>query len=169
AGDFNADGKPDLAVAGYGQNRLYVFLGQTGPFGSFEPAAVYQPGGNPIGVATRDLNGGGRPGLARATYSGNSTSVFLGNAARLLVEDPAGSGLRSGYGRGNLSVYNQDTDFWSFTGRVGDRVKVAAENPGSPNNTGLHYTVYRPDGSYLTAFYTDQLSRGECNPGKLTD
>ena len=43
----------------------------------------------------------------------------------------------SGFGRGNLSVYNADNDAWSFSANAGDALTVAQESPGSPGSSGL--------------------------------
>jgi hypothetical protein len=143
ATDLDGDGNVDVALANYGGNRLNVFLGRGD--GTFQPSSNYQPGGNPIGVAAGDFNGDGRMDLATSNYNGNNVSVYRGNNGSILLEDPTGSGLRSGYGRGNLSVANQDVDYWSFTASAGDRLVVASENPGNPSSSGLCYTIYRPD------------------------
>ena len=60
-----------------------------------------------------------------ANNNSNNVTLLLGNAVKALAEEPAGSGLRSGYGRGNLSTYNTDVDYWSFTGNAGDVLTVA--------------------------------------------
>src|SRR5205814_1659477 len=82
-----------------------------------------------------------------------------------LAEDPAGSGLRSGYGRGNLSS-TSDADYWSFTANAGDTLKVAADIPGAPVSSQLHYYVYDPAGNRLTDFYngTSSGQGGESAP-----
>jgi hypothetical protein len=54
-GDFNHDGKPDLAVANYGSNNVSVLLGKGD--GTFQAAVNYGVGSGPY------LGGGG--GLQR--------------------------------------------------------------------------------------------------------
>ena len=103
-----------------------------------------------------DFNEDGRPDIVAAAYSNNSAGnqVYLltGDQAQPLAEDPSGSGLRSGYGRGNLSS-TADSDYWSFTANAGDTLKVAADIPGSPPASQLHYSIYDPAGNQLTNFY----------------
>ena len=151
AGDFNADGKVDLALAGYDANHLSVLLGNGD--GTFSTPQIYSTGGNPISVAAGDFNNDGRLDLATANYANSNLYVLLDQNIQPLAEDPAGSGVRSGYGRGNIWG-NSDGDAWSFTANAGDNLIVAGENPGYPNNSYLRYTIYRSDGQVLTAFDT---------------
>jgi hypothetical protein len=92
--------------------------------------------------------------------------VYPGNAARPLAEDPAGSGLHSGYGRGNLWS-TSDYDYYSFTGQAGQLLTVAAEVPGSPASSGMFYDIRKPDGERLTYFYSDYNGRGQSTPATL--
>src|SRR5437016_1076340 len=57
-GDFNGDGKPDLAVANYHSDNVAVLLGKGD--GTFQPAANYNAGANPQSVAVGDFNGDGK-------------------------------------------------------------------------------------------------------------
>jgi hypothetical protein len=97
-GDFNGDGKPDLAVAsGTNPNgTVSVLLGKGD--GSFLPALTFPAGYNPSAVAVGDFNGDGIPDLAVANGGTNpsngSVSVLLGNGDgtfQAAVNYPAGS------------------------------------------------------------------------------
>jgi hypothetical protein len=127
--DLNGDGQPDLAVAAYNSNRLYVTLNQGGEFGSFEPVSGYTPSGNPIGVVAGDFNGDGRLDLVTANYSNHTVSVLTGHAQKSLSEDPAGSGVYSAFGRGNLWS-TSDYDYFSFTARSGTDTYLVGGDPG---------------------------------------
>src|ERR1035441_900668 len=61
-GDFNGDGKPDLAVANRDSNDVSVLLGNGD--GTFQAAVNYGAGSGPISMAMGDFNGDGKPDLA---------------------------------------------------------------------------------------------------------
>ena len=121
---------------------------------------AWMPSSNPIAAVVGDFNEDGRPDIATANYGNDTMAVLLGGNARTLLEDPTGSGLRSGFGRGNLSVASTDFDYWSFTANAGDRLTVAAENPGGASSSSLAYIIYAPDGTQLTSFTSDTFGRG---------
>src|SRR5216683_919709 len=100
-GDFNGDGKPDLAVANVGYSsgffdrgtNINVLLGNGD--GTFQAAANYTAGSGPQSVAVGDFNGDGKPDLAVANSLSNDVSVLLGNgdgAFQPAVNYAAGSG-----------------------------------------------------------------------------
>ena len=76
-GDFNGDGRQDLAAANDGDGSVSVLLGGDG--GAFAAKADYASGGHPAAVAVGDFNGDGRQDLAAANYSSDTVSVLLGN------------------------------------------------------------------------------------------
>jgi hypothetical protein len=78
-GDFNGDGKPDLAVANYGANTVSVLLNNRA--GGFGLAVNYPTSYVPIFIAVRDFNGDGKLDLAVANFGGKSVSVLLGDGA----------------------------------------------------------------------------------------
>ena len=76
-GDFNQDGKLDLAVANLNDNTVSVLLGNGD--GTFQPQSVYATGSGPTWIATGDFNGDGKLDLAVANVSDSTVSVLLGN------------------------------------------------------------------------------------------
>src|SRR2546427_339973 len=76
-GDFNGDGRPDLAVANSGSSAVSVLLGNGD--GTFQTARTFTAGSGPQTVAVGDVNGDGRPDLAVANSGSNTVSVLLGN------------------------------------------------------------------------------------------
>jgi hypothetical protein len=81
-GDFNADGRPDLAVTNlYPDNSVSVLLNTTPPGASIPSFAVQQAfatGATPDSIVVADLNGDGKPDVAVTNYNHNSgLSVLL--------------------------------------------------------------------------------------------
>src|SRR6266545_4092163 len=84
-GDFNGDGKLDLAVANYGcpacsppvSGSVSVLLGNGD--GTFQSGIKLAAGPNPQSVAVTDFNGDGKPDLAVANYGSTNVIVLLGN------------------------------------------------------------------------------------------
>ena len=76
AGDFNGDGKLDLAVP-TGSNSVSVLLGNGD--GTFGTHVEYAVPGHPIVVVTGDFNGDGKTDLATVDEFQSQISVLLGN------------------------------------------------------------------------------------------
>ena len=76
-GDFNGDGKEDLAVANYGSNTLSILLGNGN--GTFQTQQTLATGSGPGPVVVGDFNGDGKEDLAVVNEASNTVSVFLGN------------------------------------------------------------------------------------------
>src|SRR5207247_1287774 len=75
-GDFNGDGRPDLALANYHSNDVSVLLGNGD--GTFGAQARFPAGNTPYSVAVGDFNADGRPDLAVANFYSEDVSVLLG-------------------------------------------------------------------------------------------
>ncbi len=76
AGDFNMDGKTDLAVTNFGSNTVSVLLG-TGT-GTFQTAVNYAAGSTPFGIVAGDFNVDGKTDLVVTNLGSNTVSVLLG-------------------------------------------------------------------------------------------
>jgi uncharacterized protein (TIGR03437 family) len=74
-GDFNLDGKPDLAVANTASNTISIFLGFGNGF--FVPPIDFVTGSAPDWISVVDLNGDGRPDLLVANSKSNFVSVLI--------------------------------------------------------------------------------------------
>ncbi|MEP6582136.1 FG-GAP-like repeat-containing protein [Microcoleus vaginatus GB2-A3] len=79
-GDFNGDGKPDLAVANATSNTASILLNTT-PIGAatptFAPQVTFPTGSGPLSVSIGDINADGKPDLAVANRTSNSASILL--------------------------------------------------------------------------------------------
>ena len=78
AGDFNGDGKLDLAIANYDSNTVGVLLGNGN--GTFAAPVTYSSGGsNPYAIAVADFNGDGKQDIAVTNDWSNSVGVLMGS------------------------------------------------------------------------------------------
>lgn len=77
AGDFNGDGRPDLAVANSFDDEVSILLGTAN--GTYASPVNYNTGTFPAWIATADFNGDGKLDLVTADENGSTVSVFLGN------------------------------------------------------------------------------------------
>src|SRR5262245_55706048 len=71
-GDFNRDGRPDLAVANRNGSNISILLGNGN--GSFGPATNFAVGFNPNSLAVGDFNGDSNQDLAVVNGGTNTIS-----------------------------------------------------------------------------------------------
>lgn len=76
---INGDEWTDLLVAGWGEDRLLVFLGQSG--GTFAPPVRYPAGSKPHQLACADFNEDGILDVAAANNGTPGVSVLLGRGS----------------------------------------------------------------------------------------
>jgi type II secretory pathway component GspD/PulD (secretin) len=76
-GDFNGDGKLDLAVANRGDNTVSILLGNGN--GTFQSPTTVATGLAPDAIVTGDFNSDGKLDMAVANFTDNSISILLGN------------------------------------------------------------------------------------------
>src|SRR5690242_7957054 len=79
-GDFNGDGKPDLAIANLRSGTVSVLLNTTSPGAttpSFAPQQTFATDSDPNSVVVGDFNGDGKLDLAIANEGSNTVSVLL--------------------------------------------------------------------------------------------
>lgn len=75
-GDFNGDGKMDIAVANTGSGDVSVLLGNGD--GTFQPASHFSAGNSPTAIAVGDFNGDGKLDLAAFQPTANGVSGSVG-------------------------------------------------------------------------------------------
>ncbi len=78
-GDFNADTKPDLAVANRGSDNVSVLLNNGS--GGFGTKTDFATGLHAGGIGVGDFNADGKPDLAVANIDANNVSVLLNNGS----------------------------------------------------------------------------------------
>jgi hypothetical protein len=145
AGDFNLDGKPDLAVTNFGAASVTILLGNG--TGGFSPASSspISVGAVPGWVAVGDLNLDGKPDLVVANdKSGSNLNILLGDGSGGFVQ-AAGSPI-TGSGTPifvTISDLNLDgkpdlafTNFNKVGILFGDGTGSFAEPAGSPVTVG---------------------------------
>ena len=79
AGDFNNDGYVDLAVADYGDNKVFILLGNGN--GTFQTPTSFSVLSDPVEVAIADFNNDGNLDLAVVGISANEVEVLEGNGS----------------------------------------------------------------------------------------
>ena len=78
AGDFNRDGRLDLAAANFGSNSVSLLLNRGGGILYNDQDKDLPTGSNPAGIVCADFNEDGIPDLVVANSGSDSISVFLG-------------------------------------------------------------------------------------------
>src|SRR5208283_693336 len=78
-GDFNGDGKLDVAVSDYDSETLGVDVMLGNGDGTFQAPVTYATAADPLMVIVADFNGDGKLDLATANASSETISVLLGN------------------------------------------------------------------------------------------
>jgi len=150
-GDFNGDGKSDLAVTREGKPGLVSILLGNGD-GTFRPQLKVLAGHNPFYIAVGDFNGDGitdllvageGPKIATTSLLGNGDGTF--HVAWTVNNQEAASGIALGdfNGDGKLDVAETYSDVARVTIRLGNGDGTFAE--------GKHYTVGRTPGPIVVA------------------
>jgi hypothetical protein len=135
-GDFNGDGRQDLAVTNTATDDVSILLGDG--TGSFSRAPDIFAGSEPYSVAVGDFNGDGRQDLAVANDLSNNVSVALGDGTgrfAALVNFGTGTlptgvavGDFNGDGKQDLAVPNGASNNVSILLGNGDGTFNAATN-----------------------------------------
>jgi len=98
-GDFNGDGKLDIAQANFYGNTVSVLLGNGD--GTFQPHVNYATGIGPDSVVVGDFNRDGKLDLAVLSQGSNAVSVLLGNGDGTFQR---AANYAAGIGDGSLAV-----------------------------------------------------------------
>lgn len=106
AGDFNSDGRVDLATTSRDSQEVSVLLADSP--GSFQNPVTYVAGRDPLAIVNGDFNSDGNADLATANFGSNSISVLLGKGAGLFTRE---KNFKSRGNRPNFAVaadFNRD-------------------------------------------------------------
>ena len=147
-GDFNADGKLDLAVTNSavagGTPNVSILLGNGD--GTFKTAMNFAAGVQPIGVAVGDFNRDGRLDLAVANEESTNVSILLGKGDGTF-QAPINYGVApnpfavvtgdfNGDGKLDLAVTNISGDY-----QVGPGVNVLLGNGDGTFQSAVNYSL----------------------------
>jgi hypothetical protein len=151
-GDFNGDGKPDLAIAA---SDLKVRMNNGS--GAFGNAASYPTPSYATGVAVGDFNGDGKLDLVTSNFNTGDASVFLNNGTGTFataVTYPAHTspyaiavGDVTGDGKLDLVVANRDSNDVSLIRGIGNGTFGATSNyPAGTAPFGITTGDFNNDG-----------------------
>jgi hypothetical protein len=167
AGDFNAGGKRDLAVANFGSSDVNVFLGKGD--GTFHTPTNYPGGGGYLfALLAADLNGNGKLDLAVAHVQEN--------CIRLLAGKGDGTFQLQASRRYNTGLYPAGIA-WGHFGRSArpdlvvanarsDNVSVLLNRPAAPYlDIGAQVSAIRADGTTFAVGVSARDPRGNLDPG----
>jgi hypothetical protein len=127
AGDFNGDGRPDLAVANQNSDTVSVLLNTTAPGAttpSFAAQQTFAVGTAPYDVTVDDLNGDGRPDIIAANLNSGTVSVLLNTT-------PAGAATPTFAAQQTFAVGTKPTGVTAVDLNGDGRPDLAVANFGS--------------------------------------
>ena len=139
-GDFNGDGKLDLAVVSHDNYSTSVLVLLGNGDGTFQSPVAYGAGPYTYSVAVGDFNADGKPDLAVANF-GIGDLVVFSSVSVLLGKGDGTFGHAVGYGPGGTSVAVGD-----FNGD--GELDLAVGNEFSPNDSVL---LGKGDGTFQSS------------------
>jgi hypothetical protein len=162
AGDFNGDGRPDVATINGTSSNVSVFLRQAGGGFAQEAGSPIGVSDGPSGAAVGDYNGDGRADLAVSSFNTGTVSVLLrqpgGGFALEGTPIPLGSSIHA------IAAGDFNSD---------GRLDLAATNAGAqlallvrnPSNTGFSEQLPR----FATGATPSAIAVGDFNGDGLAD
>jgi hypothetical protein len=139
-GDFNNDGKPDVAVDNYASSTVNILLNNGGPTILTPGTAVSSGGSSPYYMSVGDFNGDGKLDVVSCNFGSSTVGILFGNGL-------GGLGPAAAYGLGasnGLSVGVGD-----FNGDGKPDLAVAAYGSG-----GYSILLNSGTGTFPTATFT---------------
>jgi Ca2+-binding RTX toxin-like protein len=169
-GDFNLDGKPDVATANFSNftNNYVSILLNTTPTGAttpdFAPFVSFPTGILPFSLSIGDINGDGKPDVAVVDRESDTTSILLNTT-------PTGATIATFAPKVDLPTENSPRDV-SIGDINGDgKPDVVVANVGSNNvsilinttATGATTPTFAPTVEFPTGTYSSSVSIGDIN------
>ncbi len=167
-GDFDGDGKLDLAVANNSFNNVSVFR-NTGSSGtiSFAAKVDFSTGTQPISVSTGDFDGDGKTDFAVANYSSYTVSVFRNTGSSGTISFATKVDYPTG-----AYPYSVSTDDFDGDGKTDLAVGITSGYVSVFRNTGSSGTIsfatkvdFTSGGSYALS----NISKGDLDGDGKTD
>jgi FG-GAP-like repeat/Domain of unknown function (DUF4214) len=147
-GDFDGDGKLDLAVVNTFSSNVGVLLGHGD--GTFADPVFYQTGSQPRAITVADFNGDGKPDLAVANSQSNTVTILLNRGQGTFQANPTVTVGTSpvaivaadfnGDGQPDLAVANAG-GFSAADGPNGGNVSVLLSNGDGTFQPAVNYAA----------------------------
>jgi len=144
-GDFNRDGKLDLAVVNSGGNNVSVLLGNGD--GTFQSHVDYPTGTQPSSVAIGDFNGDGKLDLAVANENCPSSPCGVGSLSILLGNGDGTFQPAVDYATGGPAPYSVVVGDFNQDGKL----DLAVANSGPPTPSDVSVLLGNGDGTFQPA------------------
>jgi hypothetical protein len=140
-GDYNKDGKADLAatVAVTNSRSVSILLGDGNA--GFSASTKYPAGGNATAIVTGDFNGDTKPDLVTSNVNGSNISVLLGDGLGAFgtpANYPVGGANPQFVAAGD---FNQDSKLDIVTANTANTVTVVLGNGDGSFGVGTQFTV----------------------------
>lgn len=161
AGDFNGDGKPDIAVPDHSGKTISVYLNRgDGTFGAPVVTSLNIP--NTLGaIVVGDINEDGKQDLIVSTVAGSQFAIpLLGQGDGTFSQQP---GIANSFGflSGKLADFNGDGHLDLFLGGDGEPYLFIGKGDGTFTQQSI------PNGSSPGDYFS--LAVGDLNGDKLLD
>jgi hypothetical protein len=156
-GDFNNDGKLDVAVANNHDNTVSIYLGHGD--GTFGTPNTYAVGNGPLGLAASDLNHDGKLDLVVANNSDATVGVLIGNGDGTFQNEVT---YAAGNGPYAISVGDFDRDGFLdivVTNSTDNTVSILLGNgDGTLQTQDIDAVGTSPEGIYVEDFNGDGIA-----------